>query len=90
MTHEEEVIELLGLSIGVSEELSIKISEEAFQIGAAHNLATQLNISGHDDIDVEDILDCMAVAGCHLEVGGEISSKAYFKVLELNEVCNES
>ena len=68
------------------ETLSIQLSEEAFQIGLAYLLAEQLNISGHDDIDVDDILDCMAVANCHLEVGGEISRKAYFASLKLGEM----
>jgi len=42
-----------------------------------------LMISGHDEIDPLAILDCMAVAGCHLEHGGEISSKAYFMLLKI-------
>ena len=71
MTHED------------TETMHIQLSPEAVQIGFAQLLSQELMISGHDEIDPRAILDCMAVAGCHLEHGGEISSKAYFMLLEI-------
>ena len=71
MTHED------------TETMHIQLSPEAVQIGFAQLLSQELMISGHDEIDPQAILDCMAVAGCHLEHGGEISSNAYFMLLEI-------
>jgi hypothetical protein len=66
--------------------ITVQLSPEAVQIGLAYGLAEQLNISGWDEIDVDDILDCMAVAGCHLEIGGESARKAYFASLKITEI----
>jgi hypothetical protein len=73
-----------------TEVMHIQMSPEAVQMGFAQVLSEQLNISGHDDIDALDILDCMAIANCHFEFGGEISSKAYFGLLEIERICDES
>jgi hypothetical protein len=73
-----------------TEVMHIQMSPEAVQMGFAQVLSEQLEISGHDDIDALDILDCMAVANCHLEHGGEISSKAYFALLQIERICDES
>ena len=69
-----------------NEILHIEMSPEAIQIGFAQLLSQEFVISGHDEIDPRAILDCMAVAGCHLEHGGEISSKAYFMLLKIEEM----
>jgi len=73
-----------------TEVMHIQMSPEAVQMGFAQALSEQLEISGHDDIDPLAILDCMAVANCHFEFGGEISSKAYFALLQIERICDES
>ena len=69
-----------------TEVMHIQMSPEAVQMGFAQVLSEQLNISGWDEIDAAAILDCMAVAGCHLEHDGEISRKAYFMLLKIDEM----
>ena len=73
-----------------TEVMQIQMSPEAVQMGFAQVLSEQLEISGHDDVNPLDILDCMAVANCHFDFGGEISSKAYFALLQIERICDES
>ena len=72
-----------------TEVMHIEMSPEAVQMGFAQVLSQQLEIR-HDDIDPLEILHSMAVANCHFEFGGEISSKAYFALLQIERICDES
>ena len=61
------------------------MSKQNEQIALALLVAIELEELGYEAISTSDVLDAMATANCHLELGGDLASKAYQNIVMTGE-----